>query len=135
VYQAGTLSGNPLAMRAGLTTLEALSEPGFHDKLTRKTIAVREGIKQAADEAGIPLTVQGVGGMFGLFFTEEENVTRFNQVMTCDKERFGQFFKGMLKEGVYLAPSPFEAGFTSAALSEQDIQETIGAAERVMKTL
>lgn len=135
VYQAGTLSGNPLAMRAGLTTLEALSEPGFHDELTRKTEAVREGIKQAADEAGIPLTVQGVGGMFGLFFTEEKSVTCFDHVVACDRERFEQFFTGMLNEGIYLAPSAFEAGFLSAAHSEQDIAQTIEAAGRVLRNM
>lgn len=135
VYQAGTLSGNPLAMCAGLTTLNAISEPGFHDNLTAKTMTLREGLKAAADEAGIPLTVQGAGAMFGLFFTDEPSVTRFDQVMNCDTERFGKFFQGMLAEGIYLAPSAFEAGFTSAALTDEDIAETIEAAKKVMATL
>ncbi|MCM0614374.1 glutamate-1-semialdehyde 2,1-aminomutase [Marinobacter sediminum] len=135
VYQAGTLSGNPLAMCAGLTTLNAISEPGFHDRLTEKTNAVRDGIKAAADEAGIPLVVQSAGAMFGFFFTDEESVTRFDQVMGCDVERFKKFFQGMLKEGVYLAPSAFEAGFTCAALTDADIEFTINAARKVMATL
>ncbi|AZT82735.1 glutamate-1-semialdehyde-2,1-aminomutase [Marinobacter sp. NP-4(2019)] len=135
VYQAGTLSGNPLAMCAGLTTLNAISEPGFHDRLTEKTVAVRDGLKEAADEAGIPLAVQSAGAMFGFFFTDAPAVTRFDEVMACDVERFKAFFQGMLQEGVYLAPSAFEAGFTSAALSQDDIEHTIAAARRVMKTL
>jgi glutamate-1-semialdehyde 2,1-aminomutase len=135
VYQAGTLSGNPLAMTAGLTTLNAISEPGFHDKLSAKVERLTEGLKQAADEAGIPLTVQSAGAMFGLFFTEAESVSRFDQVMDCDAERFKHFFQGMLKEGVYLAPSAFEAGFVSAALSDEDIDHTIAAAKKVMATL
>ena len=135
VYQAGTLSGNPLAMTAGLTTLNTISEPGFHDKLSAKVERLTEGLKQAADEAGIPLTVQSAGAMFGLFFTEAESVSRFDQVMDCDAERFKHFFQGMLKEGVYLAPSAFEAGFVSAALSDEDIDHTIAAAKKVMATL
>jgi glutamate-1-semialdehyde 2,1-aminomutase len=135
VYQAGTLSGNPLAMTAGLTTLNAISEPGFHDKLIEKTNKVRDGFKAAADEAGVPLTVQSAGAMFGFFFTKEASVTRFDQVMECDVERFKKFFQGMLAEGVYLAPSAFEAGFVCAALSEEDIEFTIAAARKVMATL
>lgn len=135
VYQAGTLSGNPLAMCAGLTTLNAISEPGFHERLTEKTNAVRDGLKQAADEAGIPLVVQSAGGMFGFFFTDAPSITRFDQVTACNIERFKAFFQGMLKEGVYLAPSAFEAGFTNAALSDEDIEFTINAARKVMKTL
>jgi len=135
VYQAGTLSGNPLAMSAGLATLNAISEPGFHDRLTEKTMALREGLKAAADAAGIPLAVQGAGAMFGFFFTEETSITSFDQVMACDVERFKKFFQGMLKEGIYLAPSAFEAGFTSAALSDQDIADTIAAAKKVFATL
>jgi len=135
VYQAGTLSGNPLAMTAGLTTLNAISEPGFHDRLAEKTSRLTKGLKQAADEAGIPLTVQSAGAMFGLFFTEEPNINRFDQVMACDVERFKKFFQGMLDEGVYLAPSAFEAGFVCAALSDKDIEDTIAAARKVMTTL
>jgi glutamate-1-semialdehyde 2,1-aminomutase len=135
VYQAGTLSGNPLAMCAGLASLNAISEPGFHDRLTEKTNAVKSGLRDAAQATGIPLTVQGAGAMFGFFFTSEPTVTRFDQVMKCDIERFKKFFQGMLKEGVYLAPSAFEAGFTSAALTVQDIEHTVNAARKVMATL
>ncbi|WP_417520562.1 glutamate-1-semialdehyde 2,1-aminomutase [Marinobacter sp.] len=135
VYQAGTLSGNPLAMSAGLATLNAISEPGFHNRLTEKTVALRDGLKAAADATGIPLAVQGAGAMFGFFFTEEPSITRFDQVMACDAERFKKFFQGMLKEGVYLAPSAFEAGFTSAALTDEDIADTIKAAKKVMASL
>jgi glutamate-1-semialdehyde 2,1-aminomutase len=135
VYQAGTLSGNPLAMTAGLTTLNLISESGFHDRLAEKTRTLCEGFRTAAEEAGIPLTVQSVGAMFGLFFTDEPEITRFDQVMNCDVERFKAFFQGMLKEGVYLAPSAFEAGFTSAALSDADIEATIEAARKVMRSL
>lgn len=135
VYQAGTLSGNPLAMCAGLATLNAISEPGFHDRLTEKTNAVRDGLKEAADSTGTPLAVQSAGAMFGFFFTDAPQITRFDQVMACDVKRFKKFFQGMLKEGVYLAPSAFEAGFTSAALTDEDIHQTIEAARRVMATL
>jgi glutamate-1-semialdehyde 2,1-aminomutase len=135
VYQAGTLSGNPLAMTAGLATLNAISEPGFHDRLAVKTKTLCDGLKEAANASNIPLTVQGAGAMFGFFFTDEPTVTRFDQVMACDTERFSKFFQGMLKEGVYLAPSAFEAGFTSAALTDQDIEHTITAARKVMSTL
>ncbi|MDP4548252.1 glutamate-1-semialdehyde 2,1-aminomutase [Marinobacter sp. MDS2] len=135
VYQAGTLSGNPLAMAAGLTTLNAISESGFHDRLIEKTNRVRDGIKAAADEAGIPLAVQSAGAMFGFFFTNESSVTSFAQVMECDAERFKKFFQGMLAEGVYLAPSAFEASFVCAALSEDDIEFTLAAARKVMTTL
>lgn len=135
VYQAGTLSGNPLAMTAGLTTLKLISEPGFHDRLTEKTNRIRDGFKAAADAAGIPLAVQSAGAMFGFFFTGEDSVSRFDQVMACDVERFKAFFQGMLKEGVYLAPSAFEAGFTSDAMSDEDIEHTIRAAHKVMATL
>ncbi len=135
VYQAGTLSGNPLAMAAGLTTLNAISESGFHDRLIEKTNKVRDGIKAAADEAGIPLAVQSAGAMFGFFFTNESSVTRFAQVMECDAERFKKFFQGMLAEGVYLAPSAFEASFVCAALSDEDIEFTLTAARKVMATL
>lgn len=135
VYQAGTLSGNPLAMCAGLATLNAISEPGFHDRLTQKTLRLRDGLKAAADATGIPLAVQGAGAMFGFFFTEEPSITRFDQVMKCDAERFKKFFQGMLKEGIYLAPSAFEAGFTSAALTDKDIDDTVAAAKKVMASL
>ena len=135
VYQAGTLSGNPVAMAAGLATLKLISEPGFYDRLTEKTAALATGLKERAQMAGIPLTTQAVGGMFGLFFTEKEAVTGFSEVMACNVERFKAFFHGMLEQGVYLAPSAFEAGFVSSAHSETDIEETLSSAEAVLKLL
>lgn len=135
VYQAGTLSGNPLAMAAGLKTLELISAPNFFADLEAKVEQLTDGILAAAKEANIPMTCNRIGGMFGLFFTEEEKVESFAQVSACDGERFNRFFHGMLKEGVYLAPSSFEAGFVSAAHSEEDLQATIDAAARVLATL
>jgi len=129
VYQAGTLSGNPLAMAAGLSTLELVSQAGFYNKLEQRCQQLLEGLQQLADEANIPFSYNQVGAMFGLFFSEEKNISRFEQVMNCDQDRFKQFFHGMLKQGVYLAPSAFEAGFVSAAHSEQDIQQTLAAAK------
>lgn len=135
VYQAGTLSGNPVAMAAGLATLAGLSAPGFHDALARRTRALAEGLKSAADEAGIPMCVEAIGGMFGFFFTEADKITRFSQVMACDQARFRAFFHGMLERGVYLAPSAFEAGFVSAAHSDEDIAQTLDAAREVLAAL
>ncbi len=135
VYQAGTLSGNPVAMAAGLKTLELVSAPGFYDELTDKTRQLVDGILGQARRHGVALTANTVGGMFGLFFTEEEAVTNFAQTSACDQERFRRFFHAMLDEGVYLAPSAFEAGFVSSAHSEADIDETIEAAGRVFARL
>ncbi len=135
VYQAGTLSGNPVAMAAGLKTLELISASGFYQTLTEKTTALVSGIQQAASDAGIALSSNQVGGMFGLFFSEEPCVSRFAQVVACDQARFKQFFHAMLDAGIYLAPSAFEAGFVSSAHSDEDIQHTIEAASRVFKTL
>jgi len=129
VYQAGTLSGNPLAMAAGLSTLELVSQPGFYDKLEQRTHQLVDGLQQLADAANIPFSYNQVGGMFGLFFSNEKHISRFEQVMNGDQERFKQFFHLMLEQGVYLAPSAFEAGFVSAAHSEQDIQQTLAAAK------
>lgn len=135
VYQAGTLSGNPIAMAAGLKTLELISADGFFETLTAKTTTLVEGLQKAADEAGIPFTTNQVGGMFGYFFSEEKNISRFAQVCQGDMERFKKFYHGMLDEGIYLAPSAFEAGFVSIMHSDEDIQATIDAAAKVMKTL
>ena len=135
VYQAGTLSGNPIAMTAGLTTLELISVPGFFDSLTERTRALCEGLAERARTAGIPFTTNQVGGMFGLFFTEAEQVGNFHQVGQCNQDRFRLFFHAMLTEGVYLAPSAFEAGFVSAAHGDEHLQRTFDAAARVFARL
>ena len=135
VYQAGTLSGNPVAMAAGLATLELISVPQFYENLTAKVKSLLIGLKNVAQSADIPLATNGVGGMFGLFFTQADKVTSFAEVMECDAERFKRFFHGMLDQGVYLAPSAFEAGFVSSAHTENDIADTIAAAATVMESL
>lgn len=135
VYQAGTLSGNPLAMAAGLAMLNAISEPGFYEALSLQTTKLVDGLKAAAKEAGVPMTFNQVGAMFGFFFTEAEQVSRFDQVMECDLPRFKAFYHAMLEEGVYLAPSAFEAGFVSSAHSDKEIEATVEAARKVLKSL
>ncbi|MCV2401257.1 glutamate-1-semialdehyde 2,1-aminomutase [Marinomonas sp. C2222] len=130
VYQAGTLSGNPVAMVAGLAVLNKISEQGFHDALGEKAKYLVDGLKHAADEAGVPFSVVNVGGMFGFFFTEADSVTSFAEVQKCSLEKFQAFFHYMLEEGVYLAPSAFEAGFISQAHTKEDIDYTIAAAKR-----
>ncbi len=135
VYQAGTLSGNPVAMAAGLKTLELISKPDFYKTLTKTTEKLVSGIKERANQAGIAMTSNQVGAMFGLFFSKEEKVTGFSQVMKCDQELFKRFFHGMLEQGVYLAPSAFEAGFVSVAHTDEDIEKTLDAASVVFKSL
>ncbi len=135
VYQAGTLSGNPVAMAAGLKTLQKTDVEGFYEDLSDKVQFLLAGLQQAADEAGVPFSHNSVGGMFGLFFTDADKVENFQHVMACDSERFNRFFHGMLEAGVNLAPSAFEAGFVSRAHTQQDLQATIDAAKAVMKTL
>jgi glutamate-1-semialdehyde 2,1-aminomutase len=135
VYQAGTLSGNPVAMIAGLTTLELLGAPGFHRRLAAQTEVLMERLAAAAAAAGIAFATNHVCGMFGLFFTTERHVDRYDKVMACDVERFKRFFHGMLAEGIYFAPSAFEAGFLSAAHSAADIEATAAAAARVFAGL
>ena len=130
VYQAGTLSGNPVAMAAGLVTLRALEAPGFHARLGEATNALVAGLRDAARAAGVPLATNHVCGMFGLFFTDRPTVTSFADATACDVERFKRFFHAMLSEGVYLAPSAFEAGFLSAAHGPAEIDATIAAARR-----
>ncbi len=134
VYQAGTLSGNPIAMTAGLKTMELLSQPGFYDALTEKVIFLTDGILAAAKQAGINMTCNRIGGMFGLFFSNQQ-VSSFEQATQCNIDQFKAFFHGMLDEGVYLAPSAYEAGFVSAAHTQDDLQKTINAAAKVLKSL
>ena len=135
VYQAGTLSGNPIAMASGLATLELISEPGFLDPVCRRTSALVNGLVDRAQAAGIPLTSNHVGTMWGIFFSDERKIINYDQVMRCDKDRFARFFHGMLREGVYLAPASFEAGFMSSAHTDEDIQFTLEASERVFASL
>lgn len=135
VYQAGTLSGNPVAMSAGLATLKQLEHPGFYDRLSERTERLANGIVVRARQAGIPMSANQIGGMFGLFFTEEESVHDFYQVNNCDIERFKLFFHGMLNSGIYLAPSAFEAGFVSIAHGDEEINTTLDAAEKTLAAI
>ncbi|HKH20812.1 MAG TPA: glutamate-1-semialdehyde 2,1-aminomutase [Gammaproteobacteria bacterium] len=135
VYQAGTLSGNPIAMTAGLKTLELIRVSGFFEKLADKTGELVDTLLDEANVAGIPMTANRLGGMFGLFFTEVRQVTRYAQVIACDIERFKIFYRCMLEAGIYLAPSAFEAGFVSSAHSEDDIATTLTAAREILASL
>lgn len=138
VYQAGTLSGNPVAVSAGLATLNLICAPNFFTELEAKTNYLLTELTQRAKAAGIPFFTTQVGAMFGLFFTNQTSITTYDDVKKCDVEQFKKFFHGMLQEGVYLAPSAFEAGFVSAAHGENEIEKTIKAAEKVfgqLKTL
>lgn len=135
VYQAGTLSGNPIAMAAGYACLTQIAQPGTHAMLTELTTQLAQGLRAAAQAENIPLVVNHVGGMFGLFFTDAAEVTCYDDVTRCDTERFKHFFHLMLEEGVYLAPSAFEAGFMSLAHSTEDIQRTVDAARRCFARL
>ncbi|ADU68061.1 glutamate-1-semialdehyde 2,1-aminomutase [Pantoea sp. At-9b] len=135
VYQAGTLSGNPIAMAAGFACLSQIAQPGTHTTLTELTTLLAEGLLAAAKAENIPLVINHVGGMFGLFFTDADSVTCYQDVTKCDVERFKRFFHLMLQEGVYLAPSAFEAGFMSLAHSKDDIQRTVDAARRCFAQL
>jgi len=132
VYQAGTLSGNPVAMAAGLATLELIDQPGFYEALGARTQQLVDGVVAAAHTAGIPLASENAGGMFGFVFTDDGPVRRFSQVAAADVDRFKKFFHGMLAEGIYLAPSAFEAGFVSAAHGDTEIEKTVDAARKVM---
>lgn len=135
VYQAGTLSGNPIAMTAGLTALNLISEPGFHETLTAKSEKLMQSLKVAADEAGVPFHSVSVGGMFGFFFTDADRITSFAEMQACDAEKFKKFFHLMLQEGVYFAPAAFEAGFISQAHTDEDIAFTIAAAKKAFAQL
>ena len=135
VYQAGTLSGNPVAMAAGLATLKQLRRKGFYEELEAKTKRLTEGLSEAARGAGIGFHTTRAGGMFGLFFTDQTRISRFDEVMACDQPRFNSFFHAMLDRGVYLAPSAFEAGFVSITHSDDDIDATIQAARDAFSVL
>ncbi len=135
IYQAGTLSGNPIAMACGLATLEILSMPGFHTELLASTTRLVNGIQALAKDAQIPVATNHVTGMFGVFFTEAKKVTNFKHATNCDIERFNHFFHGMLREGVYLAPSPFEVGFVSSSHDNATIDKTLEAVAKVLPTL
>jgi glutamate-1-semialdehyde 2,1-aminomutase len=130
VYQAGTLSGNPVAMAAGLTCLNVLRNEGNEERLAAKTKAIADGLKALADKHNIPFLVHQVGGMFGFFFTDQQSITCYDDVALCDVERFKRFFHLMLQHGVYLAPSAFEASFTSLAHGSREIEATLEAADR-----
>ena len=134
VYQAGTLSGNPVSVAAGLATLNAVSQPGFYAALGAKTLALCEGLNMAAKDANIKFCADCQGGMFGLYFAENPPET-FAEVMASDREMFNRFFHAMLDKGFYLAPSAFEAGFVSAAHTDDDIAATVAAAREVFKAL
>jgi glutamate-1-semialdehyde 2,1-aminomutase len=135
IYQAGTLSGNPVAMSAGLTTLNLISSEGFFNSLEHKTKILVDGITKSAKKIGVPLAVNYVGGMFGLFFTNEKTIDSFEKVINCNKEHYNIFFHGMLEEGIYLAPSSYEAGFVSSSHSDDDIKLTIDTAEKIFKKI
>ncbi len=135
VYQAGTLSGNPVAMSAGITTLKLISKSNFFQDLSEMTQRLVDGIQQQAKELSVPFSTHQIGGMFGLFFSNEKVIERFDQVMNCNAERFNTFFHGMLDNGIYLASSSFEAGFVSSSHTRDDIEKTILASHQVMKTL
>ena len=130
VYQAGTLSGNPLSVAAGLATLKKIQAPGFYAALTKKTRSLVDGLAAAAKARGVTFAAQSVGGMFGLYFAATAP-TSYAEVMKCDKDAFNRFFHAMLEKGIYLAPSAFEAGFVSAAHSDADIAATIAAADAI----
>ena len=132
VYQAGTLSGNPLAMAAGLATLTLLDKPGFYESLSERTGQLVNGLAACANDSGVPLSVEFEGGMFGFVFADDGPVRRFAQVTGANIERFKAFFHGMLEEGIYLAPSAYEAGFVSAAHGDDEIERTLAAARKVL---
>ena len=135
VYQAGTLSGNPIAMASGLATLTALETPDFFQNLHAMTQRLTEGLSTLAIAAGVGLSTIGQGGMFGFFFSNQGPVSNFEAVMAGDADRFNRFFHNMLDQGVYLAPSPFESGFVSASHTTEDIDQTLWKAERALQSL
>jgi len=135
VYQAGTLSGNPLAMAAGFTMLSNISKSGFYDHLVGQTTKLVHGLREAAKKTGTDMYFSQAGSMFGLFFSKEERIDFFEQVVECDMDKFQRFYHGMLENGVYLAPSAYEAGFVSSMHSDEQVEATIAAAEKVLTSL
>jgi len=135
VYQAGTLSGNPIAMSAGIKTLQLLAATDFHQKLHKNTGEFLAGLQAAADASAVPFCTAHAGGMFGFFFTGAEKVSSFDQVMACNNDHFKLFFHSMLESGIYLAPSAFEAGFSSAAHTQHDFEQTISAARKAFELI
>ena len=134
IYQAGTLSGNPVAMAAGIATLKQIKKPGFYEKLDEKSDRLAKGFKKAAKQAGIKISVDRVGSMMGLFFTDKE-VNNFDEAKTSDLNMFSAYYKGMLEKGIYLAPSQFEALFVSSAHTIEHIDRTVEAAAEVFSEL
>jgi len=132
VYQAGTLSGNPVAMAAGLASLGEIEKEGLYEQLTQTTQTLAEGFKTLANKHGIPMSVNYAGSMFGLFFTDVQRVTNYKQAISCNTEQFNHFYHGMLENGVYLAPASYEAGFVSAAHSDEIVQQTLAIADKVL---
>lgn len=135
VYQAGTLSGNPVAMAAGIASLTAIQQPGLYEQLSQTTKQLAEGFKALADKHGIPMSINYAGSMFGLFFTDVERVTNYQQAINCNQEQFNRFYHAMLAEGVYLAPASYEAGFVSACHDQAIIEQTLAAADKVLGSL
>ena len=135
IYQAGTLSGNPIAMAAGLAAMEQIAEPGLYEPIFNSTKALVEGFQAIADEHGIPFTTNHAGSMFGLFFTDVDKVVNYQQAINCNQERFKQFYHGMLDEGVYLAPASYEAGFVSKMHTQDIVDATLEAARKVFANL
>jgi glutamate-1-semialdehyde 2,1-aminomutase len=135
VYQAGTLSGNPIAMTAGLKTLELISEPGFHDQVAAQTERLTSGLAALARSAGVPFSTNRAGAMFGLFFTDTDPVTNYAEATACNEAQFRRFFHAMLEHGVYMAPSAFEAGFVSGAHGDEEIDATLDAAAKALRSV
>ena len=138
VYQAGTLSGNPVAMAAGLATLELVTQDGFFEDITSTTEILMTGFEDLAGQAGVSFTTNRVGAMFGIFFREpptnsDGRVTTFDEVLAANSDAFNTFFHAMLEAGVYPAPSPFEAGFVSSAHGEKEVEATLTAAADAFK--
>ena len=134
VYQAGTLSGNPVGMAAGIETLRLIQAPGFYEALDRSTQRLVSGLQEVAAQHGVPFHAHGLGGMFGMFFSAQQKICRYTDVTACNLDHFKAFFKGMLARGQYFAPSSYEAGFVSAAHTDVDIDDTIATAKEVFAT-